>query len=112
VWLGEGGVAAPIAQNTGSSPERVTQAAASQSMTGRFTGFDEFANRVLLLGSDRAGDGTGTSLSTGLDQHPLERFSRTRSSWDRPAKAVLTAAASPLNKPYTCASRPSKGGPR
>ncbi|MBT2391998.1 SDR family oxidoreductase [Streptomyces sp. ISL-1] len=62
MWLGDEGVAATVAQHSGSTPEAVTQQAATQSVTGRFTRPQEVADLVLLLASDRAGNITGSDF--------------------------------------------------
>jgi NAD(P)-dependent dehydrogenase (short-subunit alcohol dehydrogenase family) len=62
LWLGEGGVAAQVADATGASPEDVARQAASDSVTGRFTQPEEVADLVLFLASDRADNITGTDF--------------------------------------------------
>ncbi|MEV6787252.1 oxidoreductase [Streptomyces sp. NPDC051098] len=63
LWLGEDGVAATVAQSSGATPDDVTQHAAAQSATGRFTRPQEVADLVLLLASDRTGNVTGADFT-------------------------------------------------
>ncbi|MFD3442752.1 oxidoreductase [Streptomyces sp. NPDC058685] len=63
LWLGEDGVAATVAQSSGATPDDVTQRAAAQSATGRFTRPQEVADLVLLLASDRTGNVTGADFT-------------------------------------------------
>jgi NAD(P)-dependent dehydrogenase (short-subunit alcohol dehydrogenase family) len=60
LWLGEGGVAATVAQ--GGDPSAVAAGAAAQSPTGRFTKPEEVADLVVLLASSRAGNVTGADF--------------------------------------------------
>jgi NAD(P)-dependent dehydrogenase (short-subunit alcohol dehydrogenase family) len=62
LWLGAGGVAATVAQASGGTPDAVAQAAAAQSVTGRFTRPEEVADLVVFLASDRTGNVTGADL--------------------------------------------------
>ena len=62
LWLGAGGVAATVAEARGGTPDAVAQAAAAQSVTGRFTRPEEVADLVVFLASDRAGNVTGADL--------------------------------------------------
>ena len=62
LWLGEGGVAATIAQTTGGEADAVAQQVAQGTVTGRFTHPDEVADLVVLLASDRAGNVTGADF--------------------------------------------------
>jgi NAD(P)-dependent dehydrogenase (short-subunit alcohol dehydrogenase family) len=55
LWLGEDGVAATVARASGGE-------AAAGAVTGRFTRFDEVADLIVLLASDRAGNVTGTDF--------------------------------------------------
>jgi NAD(P)-dependent dehydrogenase (short-subunit alcohol dehydrogenase family) len=60
LWLGEGGVAATVAQ--GGDPSAVAAGAAAQSPTGRFTQPAEVADLVVLLAGSRAGNVTGADF--------------------------------------------------
>jgi NAD(P)-dependent dehydrogenase (short-subunit alcohol dehydrogenase family) len=62
LWLGENGVAATTARSTGGDPRAVADAAAKQSVTGRFTRPDEVADLVVLLASDRTANVTGADF--------------------------------------------------
>jgi NAD(P)-dependent dehydrogenase (short-subunit alcohol dehydrogenase family) len=62
LWLGASGVAATVAQASGGSAGAVAQAAAAQSVTGRFTRPEEVADLVIFLASDRAGNVTGADF--------------------------------------------------
>jgi NAD(P)-dependent dehydrogenase (short-subunit alcohol dehydrogenase family) len=62
LWLGGDGVAATIAQASGTRSDAVAQQAAGDSVTGRFTRPQEVADLVLLLASDRAGNVTGADF--------------------------------------------------
>lgn len=63
LWLGEGGVAATIARETGGDPAGVAESAAAGSVTGRFTRPAEVAGLVLYLASDLAGNITGADFT-------------------------------------------------
>ncbi|MBO3749880.1 SDR family oxidoreductase [Streptosporangiaceae bacterium NEAU-GS5] len=63
LWMGESGVAASLAQAGGMAAEDVVDAAARNSVTGRFTRPDEVADAVLLLASDRSGNTTGADIT-------------------------------------------------
>lgn len=62
LWLGDEGVAASVAQATGSDAGTVAKQAAAQTVTGRFTTPEEVADLVLFLASDRAANVTGTDF--------------------------------------------------
>jgi NAD(P)-dependent dehydrogenase (short-subunit alcohol dehydrogenase family) len=62
LWLGEHGVAQTVSQAGGGTPEEVAAAAASASVTGRFTRPDEVADLVLVLASDRFSNITGADI--------------------------------------------------
>jgi NAD(P)-dependent dehydrogenase (short-subunit alcohol dehydrogenase family) len=72
LWLGADGVAATVAQVGGRTPDAVAQAAAAQSVTGRFSRPEEVADLAIFLASDRSGNVTGADfiidggLTTGL----------------------------------------------
>jgi NAD(P)-dependent dehydrogenase (short-subunit alcohol dehydrogenase family) len=59
LWLGERGMARSVAAATGAKPDDVSQAAAGQSVTGRFTRPEEVAELVVVLASDRVANVTG-----------------------------------------------------
>ncbi|THA50141.1 SDR family NAD(P)-dependent oxidoreductase [Streptomyces sp. A1136] len=60
LWLGDRGVAATLAAESGNTPDDVVARTAAQTVTGRFTRAEEVADLVLLLASDRAGNSTGS----------------------------------------------------
>jgi NAD(P)-dependent dehydrogenase (short-subunit alcohol dehydrogenase family) len=64
LWLGEQGVAATVARagGGGGEPAAVAQAAAQDSVTGRFTRPDEVADLVVLLASERTANVTGADF--------------------------------------------------
>lgn len=62
LWLGRDGVAATVAQASGTQPDTVAKQAAEETVTGRFTQPQEVADLVLLLASDRAGNVTGADF--------------------------------------------------
>jgi NAD(P)-dependent dehydrogenase (short-subunit alcohol dehydrogenase family) len=64
LWLGEQGVAATVARagGGGGEPAAVAQAAAKDSVTGRFTRPDEVADLVVLLASERTANVTGADF--------------------------------------------------
>jgi NAD(P)-dependent dehydrogenase (short-subunit alcohol dehydrogenase family) len=62
LWIGAGGVAATVARAKGGTPDAVAQAAAAQSVTGRFTRPEEVADLVIFLASDRSGNVTGADF--------------------------------------------------
>jgi NAD(P)-dependent dehydrogenase (short-subunit alcohol dehydrogenase family) len=62
LWLGRDGVAATVAQASGTEPEAVAKQAADEAVTGRFTQPEEVADLILLLASDRAGNVTGADF--------------------------------------------------
>jgi NAD(P)-dependent dehydrogenase (short-subunit alcohol dehydrogenase family) len=62
LWLGAGGVADTVAAATGARPQDVADAAAKQSLTGRFSRPEEVADLVLLLASDRTANVTGSDF--------------------------------------------------
>jgi NAD(P)-dependent dehydrogenase (short-subunit alcohol dehydrogenase family) len=62
LWLGTDGVAATVASGQGGDPSAVAAAAASGSVTGRFTEPSEVADLVLVLASTRAGNVTGADF--------------------------------------------------
>lgn len=62
MWFGQDGVAATVAQHSGTTPDAVAQQAATESATGRFTRPQEVADLVLLLASERAGNITGSDF--------------------------------------------------
>ncbi|MEV6350582.1 SDR family oxidoreductase [Actinoplanes sp. NPDC051851] len=62
LWLGDGGVAAAVGQAAGRTPEEIAAAAASGSVTGRFTRPDEVAALVLLLAGESAANVTGADF--------------------------------------------------
>ena len=63
LWLGDDGVAETVALARGLDPRSVASGAAAESVTGRFTEPNEVADLVLLLGSDRAANMTGTDIA-------------------------------------------------
>ncbi len=63
LWLGENGVAATVARSGGGDPRAVADAAAKESVTGRFTRADEVADLVVLLASDRTANVTGADFA-------------------------------------------------
>lgn len=63
LWLGKTGVAATVAQVSGAAAADIVDAAAHDSVTGRFTRPDEVADAVMLLASDRAGNITGADIT-------------------------------------------------
>jgi NAD(P)-dependent dehydrogenase (short-subunit alcohol dehydrogenase family) len=70
LWLGEGGVAASIAQATGAEASAVARQAAGDAATGRFTTPDEVASLIVFLASDLAGNVTGADyiIDGGLNK--------------------------------------------
>jgi NAD(P)-dependent dehydrogenase (short-subunit alcohol dehydrogenase family) len=62
LWLGDDGVAATIARESGGNPADVAKQVAGQAVTGRFTRPQEVADVVVLLASGRAGNVTGTDV--------------------------------------------------
>jgi NAD(P)-dependent dehydrogenase (short-subunit alcohol dehydrogenase family) len=62
LWLGNDGVAATVARSQGTQPADIQAAAASESVTGRFTRPEEVADLVLLLASDRTSNVTGADF--------------------------------------------------
>ncbi|MFJ8011254.1 SDR family NAD(P)-dependent oxidoreductase [Streptomyces sp. NPDC096339] len=60
LWLGDRGVAATLAAESGNTPHDIVTHTAAQLVTGRFTRPEEVADLVLLLASDRAGNVTGS----------------------------------------------------
>jgi NAD(P)-dependent dehydrogenase (short-subunit alcohol dehydrogenase family) len=62
LWLGDDGVAATIAQASGSDAAAVAARTAAAMVTGRFTRPEEVADVVLLLASGRAGNITGSDV--------------------------------------------------
>jgi NAD(P)-dependent dehydrogenase (short-subunit alcohol dehydrogenase family) len=62
LWLGQGGVAATVAEVTGLSAERVAEQAIDGASLGRFTYPQEVADLVLFLASDRAANITGSDF--------------------------------------------------
>ncbi|WP_314501728.1 SDR family oxidoreductase [uncultured Microbacterium sp.] len=62
LWLGEHGVAQAVSHASGGTPEEVAAAAASASVTGRFTRPEEVADLVLVLSSDRFSNITGADF--------------------------------------------------
>jgi len=62
LWLGEDGVAARLGRASGSDPASISNAAAGQSVTGRFTRPQEIAELVALLASDVVGNVTGADF--------------------------------------------------
>jgi NAD(P)-dependent dehydrogenase (short-subunit alcohol dehydrogenase family) len=63
LWLGKDGVAATIGRASGQKPDAVASAAATDSVTGRFTRPEEIADLVLVLASDRIGNITGADFT-------------------------------------------------
>ncbi|ACV81323.1 oxidoreductase [Nakamurella multipartita] len=63
LWLGDGGVAATIAQAAGGDPAAIAAQAAAGSVTGRFTRPQEVADLVVFLASDRAANITGADVT-------------------------------------------------
>jgi NAD(P)-dependent dehydrogenase (short-subunit alcohol dehydrogenase family) len=63
LWLGDGGVAATIAQAAGGDPAAIAAQAAAGSVTGRFTRPKEVADLVVFLASDRAANITGADVT-------------------------------------------------
>ena len=63
LWLGDHGVAATIARETGGEASAVAASAASESATGRFTRPEEVAGLVAYLASDRAANITGADFT-------------------------------------------------
>jgi NAD(P)-dependent dehydrogenase (short-subunit alcohol dehydrogenase family) len=63
LWLGDGGVAATIADATGGDPQAIAHQAAGQSVTGRFTRPEEVADVVVFLAGDRAANITGSDIA-------------------------------------------------
>ena len=63
LWLGDDGVAATVARDSGTKPEDVASAAARQSVTGRFSHPNEVADLVLLLASERTANVTGANIT-------------------------------------------------
>jgi NAD(P)-dependent dehydrogenase (short-subunit alcohol dehydrogenase family) len=63
LWLGESGVAATIARETGGDPSAVAESAAADSVTGRFTRPAEVAALVAFLASDLAANITGADFT-------------------------------------------------
>jgi NAD(P)-dependent dehydrogenase (short-subunit alcohol dehydrogenase family) len=62
MWLGDGGLAATVAEATGGDAGSVSAAAVAGTATGRFTRPEEVADLVVLLASSRAGNVTGTDV--------------------------------------------------
>jgi NAD(P)-dependent dehydrogenase (short-subunit alcohol dehydrogenase family) len=62
LWLGNGGVAATVAQANGGDPADVAKGAARESVTGRFTHPQEVADLVVILASNRLGNVTGADF--------------------------------------------------
>ncbi|MDM7832605.1 SDR family NAD(P)-dependent oxidoreductase [Cellulomonas edaphi] len=62
LWLGADGVAARLGRASGSEPGAVSDAAAGQSVTGRFTRPQEIAELVALLASDVVANVTGADF--------------------------------------------------
>ena len=62
MWLGDGGLAATVAEATGGDAESVAAAAVAGTATGRFTRPEEVADLVVLLASSRAGNVTGSDV--------------------------------------------------
>ena len=62
LWLGDDGVAATVARQSGGDPRIVAEQAAKQSVTGRFTHPNEVADLVVLLASDRTANVTGADF--------------------------------------------------
>ncbi|HST65539.1 MAG TPA: SDR family oxidoreductase [Mycobacteriales bacterium] len=60
LWLGADGVAATVGRSTGQRPEDVAAAAASGSVTGRFTRPEEVADLVAFLAGARSANVTGS----------------------------------------------------
>ena len=81
LWLGDNGVAATIARDTGQNASAVAESAASDSVTGRFTLPSEVAGLVVYLASDRAANITGGELHHRRrpDHDPLTSTLVTRS---------------------------------
>jgi len=63
LWLGDNGVAATIARDTGQNASAVAESAASDSVTGRFTLPSEVAGLVVYLASDRSANITGANFT-------------------------------------------------
>ncbi len=63
LWLGDNGVAATIARDTGQNASAVAESAAADSVTGRFTLPSEVAGLVVYLASDRAANITGANFT-------------------------------------------------
>jgi NAD(P)-dependent dehydrogenase (short-subunit alcohol dehydrogenase family) len=62
LWLSDTGVAATVAQATGTNAEEVAQQQAAQAPSGRFTYPQEVADLVLMLVSDRVANVTGSDF--------------------------------------------------
>jgi NAD(P)-dependent dehydrogenase (short-subunit alcohol dehydrogenase family) len=62
LWLGPDGVAATVARSGGGDPAAVANAAAAQSVTGRFTQPQEIADLVVFLAGERAANITGADF--------------------------------------------------
>jgi NAD(P)-dependent dehydrogenase (short-subunit alcohol dehydrogenase family) len=62
LWLGDSGVAQTVARASGQKPADVADAAARQSLTGRFSEPAEVADLIVLLASDRTANVTGADI--------------------------------------------------
>ena len=62
LWLADDGVAATVAQASGSSAQEIADHQAAQAPSGRFTYPQEVADLVLLLASDRSANITGSDF--------------------------------------------------
>jgi NAD(P)-dependent dehydrogenase (short-subunit alcohol dehydrogenase family) len=62
LWLGPMGVAAVVAERTGSDPQKVVDEAIAEIPIGRFTTAEEVGDLVAFLASARAGTITGTTV--------------------------------------------------
>jgi NAD(P)-dependent dehydrogenase (short-subunit alcohol dehydrogenase family) len=63
LWLGAGGVADTVARATGLTPREVADAAARESLTGRFSDPSEVADAVVFLAGDRSANITGSDIT-------------------------------------------------